>query len=344
MRFADASLLWLLSLLPLLVASAMWTSRRRRRDLYRFASEGVAERLLRNVSVARQNWKKVLVVAGICLLAIALSGPQFGVKFDMAQRRGVDVVVCIDVSRSMLAEDLLPNRLERARHAIGRLLDALEGDRVGLVVFAANAYVQCPLTLDYSALRMLLSAVDARTIPSQGTSIANAVKTAASCFNEGDRQFKTIVLFSDGEAHDGDAVDAARQAAEEGAQLFVVGMGTEEGELIPIRSNGDRGGQVEYHKDRQGNYVRSRLDETGLRSIASAGEGAYFRASLSGGEIATIADRIAGLEEKDLGAERFVRYEERFQIPLVLSLICFFTEGYLSERVRRRGEWKGRFA
>ena len=342
MRFAAEHNQWLLLLVPLAAWFAVWAHSRRRRDLEGLVHAAVAPRLTRSVSRARQHLKSALLVAGMGLLALALTGPRFGVRLEMAQRRGVDVVVLLDVSRSMLAEDVRPNRLERARQAIGKLLDELKGDRAALVVFAANAYVQCPLTLDTSALRLLLGSVDVAAIPSQGTSLARAIDQAGRLFDPEDRQHKAAVLFTDGEAHTGSAAEAAARLADQGARLYCIGVGSPEGGLIPLRSGED--GRMEYHKDRDGNYVKSRLDEAALREAASAGEGAYWRSSLGGRELEAVADRISGLQQKELGSERFTRYEERFQIPLALALACFLAEGLLSERSRRRREWRGRFA
>ena len=342
MRFSSPGTAWFLLLLPLLALFALWAMRQRQRDLARFAGSEVVGRLTRTVRRGRQQFKSVLIISGILLLVIALTGPQFGVRLEMAERRGVDVMVVLDLSRSMLTEDVRPSRLERARHAIDELLDQLEGDRAGLVVFAANAFVQCPLTLDHSAMRMLLSALNGGDIPSQGTSLERALETAGKSFNEDDRQYKVVVVFSDGEAHSGDASGAAAALAAQGARVFCVGMGTPEGDLIPLRA--DDGTRLEYHKDRDGNYVKSRLDETALRGVAAAGEGAYWRSSLAGDELKALVDRIAGLEEKELGEERFTRYEDRFQWPLLAGLLCFLAETLLSERARLRREWQGRFA
>ncbi len=343
MRFAAEHNQWLLLLVPLAAWFAAWAHTRRRRDLERLAHAAVAPRLIRSVSRTRQHVKSALLVAGLGLLALALTGPRFGVRLEMAQRRGVDVVLLLDLSRSMLTEDVRPNRLERARQAMGKLLDDLQGDRVALVVFAANAYVQCPLTLDTAALRLLLGAVDVNAIPSQGTSLARALELAGGVFDPEDRNDKVAVLFSDGEAHTGSAADAAGQLADRGVRLFCIGVGSPEGDLIPLGSEED-GSRLDYHKDRDGNYVKSRLEEAALREIAAAGEGAYWRNSLTGRELEDVADRISGLQQKELGAERFTRYEERFQIPLALAVACFLIEGILSERSRGRREWRGRFA
>ena len=341
MRFAAEHNQWLLLLVPLAAWFAAWAHLRRRRDLERLAHAAVAPRLIRSVSRTRQHLKSALCVAGIGLLALALTGPRFGVRLEMAQRRGVDVVLLLDLSRSMLAEDVRPNRLERSRQAIGKLLDDLQGHRVALVVFASTAYVQCPLTLDTAALRMLLGAVDVNAIPSQGTSLARALELAEGVFDPEDRQHKVAVLFSDGEAHSGSAAAAAARLADQGARLFCIGVGSPEGGLIPLRA--EDGSRLDYHKDRDGNYVKSRLDEAELREVASAGEGAYWRSSLTGRELEAVVDRISEVQRKELGSERFTRYEERFQIPLALALACFLAEGFLSERARGRREWRGRF-
>lgn len=342
MRFTSPDIAWLLLIIPVLGLFLVWAARKRQADLERFASAEVVAKLTWTVRRSRQLARAALVLAGLLFLVLALIGPQFGVRMEMAERRGVDVMVVLDLSRSMLAEDVRPNRLERARHAIGDLLNRLEGDRAGLVVFAANAFVQCPLTLDHGAVRMLLSALQAGDIPSQGTSLERALHTAARSFNNDDRQYKVVVVFSDGETHAGDAAAAAAELAEQGARIYCVGLGTPEGDLIPLRA--DDGTRLEYHKDRDGNYVKTRLDEGALRAVAAAGEGAYWRSSLGGKELQDLVDRISGLEEKELGAERFTRYEDRFQWPLLVAIGCFLTEMLLSERGRRRGEWMGRFA
>ena len=340
MRFAHPDNLWLLMALPLLVLFAFWAVAAKRRALARFAAPQVAGRLTRSVSVARQHWKYCIAVSGFAFLSLALGGPQFGAELTMAKRRGVDIVIALDVSRSMLAEDIGPNRLQRARYQIGEVLDRLEGDRVGLVVFAGKAFVQCPLTLDYGALRLLLSVVDAGSIPVQGTAIGEALELARGCFDEGDRQHKAIVLFTDGEDHVADPTAAADKAAAEGVRIFAIGMGTSDGELIPIRQDG---GGVDFHRDRAGNPVKTRLDEKVLREVAALSEGAYYRSSLRGVEIEEIYREIANMDQKEFESQRFTRYEERFQIPLALALVCFALESLLGDRRQQRREWRGRF-
>ena len=327
-------------MLPVLGVFVVWSIVNKRRALSRFAAHPLLLRLTQSVSVGRQYWKQAIIVSGFGFLAIALTGPQFGAQLTMAQRKGVDVVIALDVSRSMLAEDIKPNRLERARYQISELLEGLEGDRVGLVVFAGKAFVQCPLTLDYGALRLLMSVVDAGSIPVQGTAVGEAVRIANACFDKGERQHKAIVLFTDGEDHVADPIEAANEAASEGVRIYTVGMGTNDGDLIPVRGEG---GSIDYHRDRDDNPIKTRLEEGKLRQLAVISEGAYYRSSLRGNEIDEIKEQISNMDQKEFGSNKFTRYEERYQIPLVAALACFVIEFLLGDRRRQRSVWTGRF-
>jgi Ca-activated chloride channel homolog len=317
MRFATPENFWLLLLLPLLAIFFAWATLARRRALLRFVRWPLAEKLTRDLSRARQYVKYALLGLGVLWTILALCGPQFGTKLEMAKRKGVDVMLVLDVSRSMLAQDLKPSRLVRAKQQIRELLDQLEGDRVGLIVFAGQAFVQCPLTLDYGAVEMFLDVLDAGMIPVQGTAIGDALRLATRCFDEEDDQHKVIVLLTDGEDHVSDPLDAAEKAAEQGG--------------------------FSYHKDEGGNYVKTRLDEATLKAVALNTDGDYFRSSLGGGELSIIGERIAQMDQKEFSSTRFTQYEERFQIPLLLALLAFLSEAFLGEKRARSGEWKGRF-
>ncbi|NKB65550.1 MAG: VWA domain-containing protein [Candidatus Latescibacteria bacterium] len=341
MRFAYPLNFWLLLLLPLLGGLFVWARRRQKRDLGRFAQSAIMAKLADNVSRSKQVARYGLAWAGVAFLLLAMTGPQFGTKLAIAQRKGVDVVFLLDLSRSMLAQDSKPSRLAQAKYQIGQLLDQLEGDRVGLVVFAGRAFVQCPLTLDHGAVRLFLDTIDTESMPVQGTAIGEAIGLANRCFDEGERRFKTMVLFTDGEDHQGDPVGAAERAAAEGARIFAVGLGTPAGELIPGQVADGASG---YHKDRRGNYVKSRLDEESLKQIALVAEGDYFRSTTNGGEIEEIATQIKNMDQKELGETRFTEYEERFQIPLLAALACLMAAAWLSDRRASGKEWKGRFA
>ena len=340
MRFATPLNFWLLLLVPLAGIFLLWALRRKRLLLERFVEAGMVPRLTRGGGRKRRFARIALWCCGLLFLALALTGPQFGAKLAMAQRKGVDVVFALDVSRSMLAEDVRPNRIERAKYQIRRLLDRLEGDRVALVLFAGKAFTQCPLTLDYGALDMLLDVADISSFPAQGTSVGGAVALAARAFDPDDQQHKVIVLLTDGEDQGSGPLKAAQAAAAEGVRIFAIGYGSPQGELIPLR----RDGQVEYHKDGEGNYVKTRLGEAALQDMALASDGAYFRSGIGDGEIDRIAEEIAAMDQKELGSTRFTQYEERFQVPLLLALLCFAVEALLPEGGRRGGDWRGRFA
>jgi len=340
MRFGVPFNFWLLWLLPLLTFFSVWAIVRKRQALEQFASRAMVVRLTQEVSQGRQYSRYVLQLVGFLFLVLALTAPQFGTKLAMARQRGVDVMVVLDVSRSMLAEDSKPSRLAQARFQIGQLLNRLQGDRVGLVVFAGHAFIQCPLTLDYGAVRLFLDILDASTVLAQGTAIGEAIRLAAQTFVKSEGQDKVMVLFTDGEDHDTAPVKAAQRAAAEGIRLFAIGMGTPEGELIPERE----AGSANYHRDAQGNPVLTRLDEETLEKIALAGQGVYFRSTLGGSELDALCKQIAGMDQKEVGSTRFIQYEDRFQIPLLLALICFFAAAGISERRHQSTEWRGRFA
>ncbi len=349
MRFGSPWIFWLLTLVPVLGGFFLWAVGRKRRALESFAGATLLPKLTHDVSWRRQYAKYVLATGGIFFLILALTGPRFGTRLAMAERRGVDVVVALDVSRSMRAQDVVPSRLQRAKYQIGELLDGLHGDRVALIIFAGQAFVQCPLTLDYGAVRMFMDIVGTDAISVQGTAIGDALDLAITSFDEEERQHRAVVLFTDGEDHLGDPLAAAERAAEAGVRVFAVGVGTPDGELIPGDVVGEAAGPGNstagaFHKDSRGHYVKTRLDEETLRRIALTTEGDYFRSSLSGGEIVAIAEQLAQMDQRQFGTTRFTQYEERYQIPLLLAVICFAMEAALADRRRSQGEWRGRFA
>ena len=339
MRFGDSLAFWLLLALPLWVCFYIWAFRKKHRALMAFGSPALMEKLTSATSWVRQGVKAALIVTGFFFLILALVRPQFGTKLELVHRRGVDVVIALDTSLSMLAEDIRPNRLTRARYEIGALIEGLEGDRVGLVAFAGPSFVLCPLTLDYGAAKLFLDTVDTDIIPVKGTAVAEAIRTATQAFGSDDRKYKAMILITDGENHADDPLEAAEEAAEAGVRIFVVGVGTPEGELIPIRTDG----RVDYLKDRSGKIVKSRLDERTLEQIARMTDGAYMRSS--GGRVGLdrIYALISDMEKKDLGSRKYTQYKHRFQWPLALALICFAGEALLSDRRRDRREWRGRF-
>lgn len=339
MQFGDPQAFYLLLLVPALALFYAWAFRRKRRALHAFGSPALMEKLASAVSRVRQGIKAGLIVAGFLFLSLALVQPQFGAQLELVHRRGIDLMVVLDVSLSMLAEDIKPNRLSRAQFEIADLIDRLGGDRVGLVAFAGRSVVLCPLTLDYGAAKLFLNSANADLISEQGTAVAEAIRTATRAFATGERKYKAVLLITDGENHTEDPIAAARTAAEAGVRVFVVGVGTPGGELIPIR-DGDR---VDYLRDRNGNVVKTRLDERTLQAIAQEADGAYARAGGSGMGLQAVYGHIQEMEKRDLGSRRYAQYKHRYQWPLALALLCFFGEALLSDRRRERGEWRGRF-
>lgn len=340
MRFENPQIFWFLTFIPLLIVFFLWTMRDRLNSLKRFADLAVLDKLTRDLSRTRQYVKYILITSGLSFSILSLTGPQYGAELRMAHRAGSDVVIVLDVSRSMLAEDLKPSRLLHAKQQIRELLDELKGDRVALVVFAGQAFVQCPLTLDYSAVEMFLDVTDAGMISVQGTAIGDAMRLAGDTFDDKDGQHRVIVLFTDGEEHVGNPITVAKELAEVGIKIFAVGLGTNDGELIP---KGEVGGGRSYHKDKSGNYVKTRLDEETLDTISSVTNGDYFRSTQKGSELSRISEQISNMDQREFAASSAVNYQERFQIPLFFGILFFLSEAFLGDRRVISSIWKGRF-
>ncbi len=341
MRFGSPEYFWCLLALPLVVGFFIWSYQARRRALRRFAAPALIARLAPTGDLGRQVLKWTVLVLFVVFVVFALVRPRFGVKMEMVERKGVDVMVALDVSKSMLAQDITPNRIERAKHEIRKFIDLLRGDRVGLIVFAGESYVQCPLTLDYGAAQLFLDAVNTDWIQLQGTALAQAIEQSVRAFRSEERKHKVLVILSDGEDHGGEAVDAARKAAEEGVRVYTIGIGSQSGVPIPLRTRG--GGNVVYKKDREGNLVMTRLNPAVLDKIAQEGNGKYFHAGLDL-DLTRIYSEIAQMEKKDLGMNRMTVYEEKYQWFLGIALGLLLLEFFIPDRVRRKREWKGRYA
>jgi len=339
MRFGDPEYFWLLLLLPLLVGFFIWAYQRKQKALGRFARAQVVHKLAPGASLSRQIWKWALFLGFFAFFVAALTRPRFGVQTEMVERRGVDIMVALDVSNSMLAQDIVPNRLDRAKHEIATFIDLLKGDRVGLIVFAGESFVQCPLTLDYGAAKMFLGAVDADWIALQGTALADVIRQSTKAFKTQTRKHKVLLLLSDGEDHEGEAVEAAKEAAAEGVRIYTVGIGSEGGVPIPVNRGG---GNVVYKKDRDGNLVMTRLNSAMLEKIALETRGNYFHAGTDL-DLTRIYAEIAKMEKRDFGMNKMTVYEERYQIFLAFALTLLLLEFFVPERVKRKEQWRGRF-
>lgn len=338
MRFAEPAMLYLLLALPVLLALAVFLAGRRQAAVRRFAGDPAnVARFREQLGPHRRAVKAILLAVAATCLVITAAGPQWGTRVEEVHGRGVDVVVLMDTSLSMAAEDVAPGRFDLARLSASTLLQRLGGNRVALVTFAGEAATVCPLTLDLEAVRLLLDAVDLDAAPIPGTSLLAGVDAATRAFGpiefDDDRE-RVIVLYTDGEDHEEGVERVHSMARNAGIQVIAIGVGTPEGGPIPIK-NAD-GTVRDYKKDREDRVVTTRLDESALESIAVKTGGRYYRATTSGIELDGIVEAITGLEGSDTGTLLRTRYEERFQVPLVLAILALLAETMISDRGRRR--------
>jgi Ca-activated chloride channel homolog len=334
LRFEHRDVLWfLLLLVPLLAVFFFWSWRKRRQLIAQFVQSRLLAHLTVGVSARRQKLRMALLVATAALLLIVLAQPQWGYHWEEARQRGLDVIVAIDTSRSMLAQDVAPNRLARAKFAALDLKKLARTDRVALIAFAGGAFLQSPLAFDDEAFRQNVNALDVNIIPQGGTAIAEAITTARAAFKEKNENYKVLVIFTDGEDHDGQALDAAKDAAKDGVRIFTVGVGTANGEMLRVA---DGKGRSDYIRDDQGNVVKSRLNEKLLQDIAQAGQGFYML--LTGANtIDLLYERgLAPLPKGELSARHVRRYHERYQWFLGAAILALLVEMFLPERKRVR--------
>jgi Ca-activated chloride channel family protein len=327
MSFSSIDMLWLIWALPVLLMVCLWGFRKRRLILSGYATEKGLSAIAPKISPFRRWLKAALLLAIVLLLVVSLTGPQYGYSWKEIERRGVDLVIAMDCSRSMLAEDIEPNRLERAKREVYDLLDMIEGDRVGLVAFAGTAFLQCPLTLDYEGFHLFLEALSPDFLPVGGTDLAGAVTTALSAFDKEAATDKAVILITDGEATGNNPAAAAESAAKAGIKIFAIGIGASDGAPIP----GADGGFV---KDSGGNIKLSKLDESTLKQMAAGTSGAYVRSVAGDMDLDVIYQRhIRGtMEAANLGEQKTRVYENRYQWVLALALCLFFLELMLPER------------
>jgi Ca-activated chloride channel homolog len=339
-EFSRPLWLWGLAAIPLVVVLVALGVRGRRAALSAFVGRGLEPALAPGFSWRRHLAKGMLWVLAYAMLITALAGPRFGSQLVKVEREGIDVVIALDTSLSMLAEDVPPNRLDGAKREIMDLIGGLQGDRVGVVAFAGEAVALCPLTVDYAAALMLVRSVDVYTISEPGSAIAQAIETAVAMFGTAEAGDRAIILVTDGENTQGEPERAAAAAAEKGIRVFAIGMGTPKGELIPER--GTDGAVTGYKKDERGETVLSRLDETGLRRVAAAGNGRYLPASPEGVELKVLYDEISGMKKKLIKGEFVERKKERFWVPLALALGCLLADTLIGTRANRRRDGKSR--
>jgi Ca-activated chloride channel family protein len=335
MRLAQIDYLYvLLILLPLLVIFFWLALKMKKQAMQRFGNLALMERLALSFSPKKQRWKIVLLLLAVFFLLFSMARPQLGTKLTLMKREGVDIVVAMDCSSSMLAEDFKPSRLDKAKQEVNGLISRLRGDRVGLVAFAGVAFIQCPLTLDYSAAQMFLDIMDSDLIPQPGTAVGDAIRTSIKAFNQKERKYKVLILLTDGEDHDSEPLEAAEEAAAEGIRVYTIGIGSVQGEPIPMRNK--RGEITGYKKDKEDNVVVSKLDETTLQKIALTTGGKYYHATSGEMELDKIYDEISKMEKKELEGRLMTQYEDRYQVFLFLSILLLTAEFLISERRGRK--------
>ncbi len=330
MRFAEGYYIYGFWIVFAAVLLFMWAYKKKKAALNKFAENSLLEEITPSVDFGKQILKFALIIAVLSLSVLALMRPQWGFRWEEIKRRGLDILVAIDTSKSMLATDVKPNRLERAKLAVKDLVKKLKGDRIGLIAFAGTAYLQCPLTIDYGGFLLALNDLDVSTIPRGGTSISSAIQVALSAFKGLGKQEKALIIITDGEDHEGDPLRFAEKAKEENMKIFAIGIGTEEGDLIQIV---DKNGQRSFLKDTEGNVVKSRLNEGILQEIALATGGIYVRSSGAEFGLDIIYDeKLSKMEKRDIKARMNKLYHERFQIPLALALMLLVLESFISDR------------
>lgn len=334
LRFANPEYLHAFWGVPILIGFFIFVFHQREALLRRFGHLEILEKMMPGYLKSRVMLRFGLFLAAYIFLVGALANPQIGTRLEEVKREGVDIIVAMDVSLSMQAEDIAPNRLEKAKHEVSKLIDILQGDRIGLVAFAGIAHVQCPLTLDYSAAKLFLRMMETDLIPQPGTAIGEAIRTSVKAFNQKDRKHKVLILITDGEDHETEPVKEAEKAAEEGIRIFTIGLGSSQSVPIPLY---DRyGNKTGFKKDRSGNVVTTSLDVTTLQKIAYTTDGKYYISTAGEAELEEIYNEINAMEKKELTSRTFTQYESRFQIFILLALFALFFETIIPVRKRTR--------
>ncbi|HUV00257.1 MAG TPA: VWA domain-containing protein [Bacteroidales bacterium] len=331
-RFANPDFLYLLVLLPLMVIIYMINFLRRQRALKRFGNIDFVGKLIPEMSVVRPPVKFFLQLLALVSAVIMVARPQFGSRIEEVKKQGVEVIIALDVSNSMLAEDIQPNRLTRAKQAISRLVDNLENDKIGLIVFAGDAYTQIPVTTDYVSAKMFLSAINPDMVPKQGTAIGSAINLGIRSFSPGEGKSKAMIIITDGENHEDDPAATADEASKADIIIHTIGIGSTEGVPVPVVS----GGRKEFLKDADGNTVISRLDEDILKKIAVSTGGNYVRASNSSIGLDEIFSEIKKMKKEELESTIYTEYNDQFQIFGALSLIFLVIDFIVMDRKNRK--------
>ena len=321
---------------------AFWFMRsRREREQNEWGTQKVRARLFARINQIGTKWRHILHWVGIVMLILASTGPQIGTQLREVKREGVDVLVALDISNSMLARDVRPNRLDRAKFEVRQFFSRLRGDRVGMIVFAGTSHLYLPFTGDYDAARLFLDAVETSMIEIQGTALADAINLATESFPDDDPKFRTIILLTDGEDHEGDISTAVQKAKSEGIIIHVAGVGSQDHVPIPVVNS--KGMVTDYMKSPSGDLITTGLNDEILRTIAIDTDGQYIRMDDGSVGIALITDTIAGMEKKTLQTHEYAGFEDRYHYFAAIALILFLIEPLISTRKREERKWRGRY-
>ncbi|MCD8044478.1 MAG: VWA domain-containing protein [Tannerellaceae bacterium] len=328
-RFAHPEYLYLLFILPLLLVFYIYALTWKKRALRKYGSPALLRTLMPEASLKRQYLKFWLLLGAICVMIFVIAGPQFGSKLETVKRQGVEIMICLDVSNSMLAEDVAPNRLEKSKQMLSRLTDGFVNDKVGLIVFAGDAFTQIPITSDYISAKMFLSSIHPSMVSSQGTAIGAAINLALRSFTPNETTEKTIILITDGENHEDDAIGAATKAAEKGIKVNIVGMGQPQGAPIPVGMGNN------FLKDRDGQVVITRLNEQMCQEIAAAGKGIYVRADNTNSALKALQNEIEKMNKSEVDSHVYSEYDEQFQTLAWIVLFLLIAEFFTLDRKNR---------
>lgn len=326
-RFAEPLYLYLLAIIPILVVVFWFYKKAQKRRMERFGDHQLMKRLVPLASPKRVRYKFIMLMCSIALILFALAQPQFGSKLKETKRQGVEIILAIDVSNSMLAEDFAPNRLERTKNAVNQLIERLDKDRIGMVVFAGDAYVQLPVTSDYVSAKTFVKGLSPGLVPKPGTSVAKAIELATRSFSEQSTRSRAIILITDGESHDDDPLQSAQVAKDNGVIIYTVGIGTPEGAPIVIEG--------QSIKDQEGNMVVSKLEEEMLQQIAVLTSGAYVRATDNSVGLEKILAEIDKMQKQDFDSFVFEQYSDQFYYLAMIALAALLIESLIIDRKNR---------
>lgn len=329
LRFANIEFLWGLMTLPLFILFFLFLLRWKRKALGNLGNKATVSKMIPEVSFSRPIWKFILFILAYASLIVGLANPQIGTKIEEGKKSGSDLMILLDVSNSMMAGDLAPNRLENAKRAVSQLIDNLHNDRIGIIIFAGEAYVQLPITTDYAAAKLFLNNINPGIVPTQGTAIGAAIDMGMKSFNFVNGTSKAMILMTDGENHEDDAIAAAKNAVSKDVSVHVIGLGLPEGAPIPIYRNGS---PVGFHTDEAGKTVMSKLNEEMCKEIASAGDGSYVRATNANSGLNIVRDQIDKMQKKTYDSKVFKNYEDRFQFFIGFSILLLLLEFFISNR------------